>query len=115
MKATFTVLLFFSVSLFAQIPNPGFENWTGYTPDGWYANNLPTVWTTVYQSPTAHSGSSAARGEVVTYQGTPVAPYLQSGSNTGIGFPLTTKPASFKGYYQFNSVGGDVFDVGILI
>ncbi len=107
-------ILFLSCMLYAQIPNAGFENWTGNTPDNWYANNFPSMWTTITKSSTTHSGTGAVRGEVVSFSNTIVPPYINSGVS-GTGFAFTQRPASIRGYYQFNSVQGDDFTVGVLL
>ena len=62
---TVTMMTFLSLTVSAQIPNAGFENWTGGNPDGWISNNVPGFIETITQSNNAHSGSYAVRGEVV--------------------------------------------------
>jgi hypothetical protein len=94
----------------AQIPNSGFESWTTGNPDNWVTSNVAPLFVTVTQSSTAHSGSSAARGTVVLFYTTGMAPVLQSGPG-GTGFRCTSRPTSIDGYYQFHSVGGDRFGV----
>ena len=90
----------------AQIPNAGFETWANGSPTGWMATNAAPAYTTITQVSTAHSGSSAARGEVVTVMGTiTMAPILQVGS-TGDGFAFTQRPASFTGWYRFTPASG---------
>lgn len=100
----------------AQIPNPGFEQWTGGNPDNWYTNNGQTF-ITVTQSANAHSGSSAARGEVIEIiPGVNLAPVLVSG-DSGNGFPISQRWASVRGFYEFSPTGGDMFSaiVGFLL
>jgi len=105
-------LLVASVAL-AQIPNPGFENWTNGEPDGWATSNFLT-WITITQSTTAHSGSSSARGAVISIgTGLPnLNPTMQTGPG-GRGFPLTTRYTTLSGYYQYTSAGGDKFAVNV--
>ncbi|MEK9136575.1 MAG: hypothetical protein AAB393_05585, partial [Bacteroidota bacterium] len=91
----------------AQIPNPGFEQWSAGSPDGWVTNNLPGFVVPITQSSTAHGGSSAARGEVLTFSGMPYGPIMYAGS-TARGFPVTQRHASLTGFYRFTPVGGDV-------
>jgi hypothetical protein len=56
------ILIFiFSSIILPQIPNAGFENWTGGEPDGWTSNNIPSLLTTVTQSNQAHTLSSAVK------------------------------------------------------
>jgi hypothetical protein len=110
------VLIFFlcliTQSVFAQIPNAGFENWTGGAPDGWVTSNI-TGFTNVTQSGTSHSGSNAVRGEVITlFPGYVLQPVLQTGQGAR-GFAYSDIPTSIRGYYQFYPVGGDRFAVNV--
>ena len=102
-----------TASVTAQIPNGGFESWTGTTPDGWTTSNV-TGYTTITQSTTAHSGSFAVRGDVVTLGPVMLQPLLQSGVD-GKGFAYANRPVSFSGYYQFNSQGGDLFGINVVL
>ena len=98
---------------FGQIPNAGFENWSGGNPVGWAVDNSgPLV--PVTQSSTAHSGASALRGDVINYVTLTFNPTVQSGP-TAEGFPYSGRPASFTGYYQFFPVGGDRFSVDVAL
>jgi hypothetical protein len=112
MKKLFLLSMFaflFSVTLIAQIvPNGGFETWTIIgSPENWYANNIPTVYTTVTQSSTAHSGSSSVMGTVVSYLTSSVAgPVIQSGTSA-TGFAVSQRYKTVTGYYQFNPLQGD--------
>lgn len=99
------VALLFSGFTFAQIPNPGFEEWTGGNPNDWVTDNFPPV-IPITQTSSAHSGSSAVQGSVVPYLNTSVSPLLLSGSD-GQGFPYTDHPGSFHGFYKLTSVNGD--------
>jgi hypothetical protein len=97
--------LLFSVAS-AQIPNAGFETWSAGNPTGWFSNNAPGAYTTLTQVGTAHSGSSAVRGDVATIAGSlTMGPILQVGS-TGAGFAYTQRPTAFTGYYQFTPASG---------
>ena len=101
-------------SAFAQIPNPGFENWTGGNPDGWVADNYAV--TTVTQSSTAHSGSSALRGEALAFYTLIMPPTIQTG-NLARGFAYSQRPVSITGYYQFfpTASSGDRFYVDAVL
>lgn len=97
----------------AQIPNPGFENWTSGDPDGWVTSNaFPAGLVNVTQTTDNHSGSFALRGDVVDFMGTPTAPVIQSGPG-GTGFTISEKYLSFLLFYKFTSVGGDKFSVNV--
>ena len=95
--SSFLPALLCASALTAQIPNAGFENWNGQTPTGWSTNNLPAF--SVYpitQSTDAHSGSYAARGEVLPPPqppGEPYGPLLQHAS-----VPVDGRPSALKGW-----------------
>ena len=99
---------------FGQIPNAGFEYWTADTLNGWWVNNVPSAYVTITQSTTAHSGSIAVRGDVVTFFTTIALPTIQSGVD-GRGFAYTQHPSSFTGYYKFFPAAGsgDRFGVNV--
>ncbi len=88
---------------FAQIPNPGFENWTAGTPDDWLTLNIPGVVEPVMQSATSHSGSYAVKGEVLHSFDTNVPPYLATDM-----FAISQNYTRMTGYYQFSNNGEDV-------
>ena len=96
----------------SQIPNAGFETWSGGNPTGWATSNAPPVLTNVTQSSVAHSGASAVRGDAVQFFTTVMAPVIQVGP-AARGFAYNQRPASFTGYYQFHSVGGDRFGINV--
>jgi hypothetical protein len=97
----------------AQIPNPGFENWTSGDPDGWASSNVfPAGLINITKTSDNHSGSYALRGDVVDFLGTPMAPIIQSGPGA-TGFPISEKYQSFELYYKFTSIGGDKFSVNV--
>jgi len=100
------ITLIIVMNLQAQIPNPGFEDWTGGDPDGWLTTNFPPILVNVTQSNNSHSGNWAVKGEVVDFM-FPIPPYLNTGSQTSPGFPVDQKINRVGGYYQFNPVGGD--------
>ncbi len=85
----------------AQIPNAGFETWTAGSPTGWITDNSPGVDTVIFLTTDAHSGTDAVEGTAVQVYSAVISPLLR---NT---FPISTKPATFSGYYKYTSVGGD--------
>jgi len=97
------VILFVFVSFFAsaQIPNPGFEQWSAGSPDGWYANNFPGFFTTIVQSGNSHSGNFAAQGQVDMLVSDTIPPFLTTF------FPNTERYATLSGYYRFSPIGDD--------
>lgn len=99
---------------FAQIPNAGFEAWTGGEPDRWLTNNFPGS-PTITESADARSGSSAARGEVVTVFGFPLPPNLISSDSGGLGFPVSQAWAELRGWYKLSTPASDEMLVSILM
>jgi hypothetical protein len=104
------------VTLFAQnVPNGGFESWTNGNPDNWYADNSAIISAfPVTQSSIAHSGSSSAKGTVISYIGGILGPVLQAGA-TASGFAITQRFKTATGYYQFNPVSGDRLGFNFLL
>ena len=101
----FTFLLCCAIPLFAQIPNAGFEAWTNTEPDGWYTSNSAPTSLPVTRVTTAHSGTYAARGDVVSLSGFGIPPVLMPGPK-GKGFPYSQRPAALNGWYQFVPASG---------
>ncbi len=112
MKYVYTILLVLLISfafIRSQVPNGGFENWTAGEPDFWFTNNDDTL-ITITQSNSSHSGSSALKGECIPF----FPPFLPVIGPVGIcdgndddGFPIEFRYNSLKGFYKFNSQGGD--------
>jgi hypothetical protein len=103
-----------SLPAMAQIPNPGFETWSGGDPTGWVSSNINGIVTNVTQSAQSHSGSSAVKGDVVSFFTALLAPVIQNGQNAR-GTPYTQRPASVTGYYKFTPQGGDRFGVNVVL
>ena len=109
------VIVLFSTKLFSQIPNAGFENWTGGEPDGWITSNIPSFVTNVTQSSESHSGSSAAKLVVGSFLTIPYWGAIYSRNDqTGIGgFPVSQRHGSLRGYYKLTSSSSKVLDITI--
>ena len=101
-------------SALSQIPNGGFESWTGGEPDGWVTSNINGLVTNVTQSAVAHSGTSAVRGDVVQLFTQVLQPVLQVGPGAR-GFAYNVRAGSFTGWYQFTPVGGDRFAINVIL
>lgn len=101
-------MMLISNILLAQnpIPNPGFESWSGGEPDGWTTTNS-SPFNAITQSSTAHSGSSAMRGEVLSVGGFPFPPGALSGNSENPGFPVSQRYTRLSGYYQFAPAGAN--------
>ncbi len=107
-------LLFLSFSAQAQILNSSFEDWNSGQPDNWYANQL--LATNVTQTSDAHHGASAAKMEIVNFNGIalPAALGTIADNSTG-GHPISIKYSKFKGYVKANLKGGAAFWGGVII
>jgi len=107
-KFLLVLLFILQQNIFSQIPNPGFETWIdANTPQGWIPNNVPTLWTTVTRSNTAHTGSFAAQLQTATFGGNPVLPFMES-----MPFPVSQAYGSLMGYYQFQpAVASEVLGI----
>lgn len=92
---------------YAQIPNSGFETWTGGAPDSWQVNNAPPTYTAVTQSADAHSGSSAAAGAVVSFSTFVIPPSILSGATPAGGFAVSARHPAVHAWYKFTQVSGD--------
>jgi len=109
----FSIILFSMVSIVtAQIPNADFENWTEGSPDGWWTDNVYPTIMPVTQTTDKESGASALKGEVVSFNGIPVAPMLATGAiDTSIGtfggFAINKRYSSVNGYYKFTPMSDD--------
>jgi Secretion system C-terminal sorting domain len=99
----FVIFISLTVNLYSQIPNNGFEQWSGGNPVSWSStNDLGVI--AITQSSDAHGGSSAVRGDAVDYLGNIVSPILISGLVGGHGFPISERYANLTGYYKLNVV-----------
>ena len=117
------LILLTSLSIKAQVPNEGFELWSVepilgvLMPDEWSSIAMPGIAVPVTSSTTSHSGTLAARGEVLNtglpYPVDQLAPILLSIPTGGseFGFAVTEKYTELTGFYQFLSFGGDEFHV----
>ena len=113
-KGIRAVLIVFMVgcisSLGAQVPNGGFEEWGDPNPDDWWTSNLAGLFTNVTETSDANSGSSALRGEVVEFGGTPLQPTIVAGSYLQ-GFAVSERHSAVEGYYKLDAIGNDQIEV----
>ena len=89
----------------AQIPNPGFENWTSGSPTGWTTDNAPPTLLPITQSNDAHSGTSSLQGTTVSYLTVGYPPEVSAE------FPISARYGSFNGWYKFSPIGGDSLEI----
>jgi hypothetical protein len=94
----------------AQILNNGFENWTSGEPDNWTTNNsIGNICVT--KSTSAHGGSAAIQGSVISFMGFGLPPIIISGTADNPGFPVSQRYGALHGYYKYSPSGGDKFYV----
>jgi hypothetical protein len=100
------LLAFFTLygTLNAQIPNSGFENWSGDALDGWHFTYSEPGYENVFQSADAYNGDYAVRLKPVYNNNlAKVAPALIT---TGM-FPLTEDHHNLYGYVKGTLAGND--------
>ncbi|HTO94852.1 MAG TPA: T9SS type A sorting domain-containing protein [Bacteroidota bacterium] len=86
----------------AQIPNAGFESWTGLNPTGWFTTNIVGFDTTIVPTTSVHGGSFALQGTVKSFMNlVSYAPIAWSE------FSIAQRYKTFSGWYTFSAVGGD--------
>jgi len=115
---TFSVLL---LSLGAQIPNAGFEDWTSMgsynNPNDWGTLNdvtmIMSTFTCAKGSP-GNPGSSYIKLTSKTVTGMGIVPGIALTGNVDIatlsltgGFPYTSRPVSLAGNWQYMAFGSD--------
>lgn len=112
---TAILLVLFSGNLFSQnVLNPGFESWTTGHPNNWYDNGFNPYYTVV-QSTDAHSGTYAAKGQVVPVGSFTLPPTLSSSPNGSYGFTMTQAFTTLDFWYKFISDSSDVLDVTAVV
>lgn len=129
MKKTILILSFFSIFtnfVSAQLPNGGFENWTGNEADGWVsANGLMILGNpqSVFKTGVAHLNSYACEINTIHVTNKPagVPEYVgsvftgkQQGMTPLFGFPFSGKPQKLVFWYKYTPQTNDSASVLIL-
>lgn len=115
-----------------EIPNPGFENWSGGEPDGWNTINqtfLGTTFTPVTREQSnPHGGSYSAKLETITHNIFIVGPVTMPGvlslgeitldilNQTGTvegGVPVSGAPVVLRGWFRYLPSANDSCIMGI--
>ena len=96
----FLTALLFASNISAQIPNEGFEQWSGSNPVSWVSGNVEGF-TFVTPSGNPLSGQFAARLETKSIMGNLVPAVLSAGSD-GEGFPVSQRHGQLSFYYKFS-------------
>ncbi|MBI1836487.1 MAG: hypothetical protein HYR91_04405 [Flavobacteriia bacterium] len=125
---SFVIGTLLSTSLFAQIPNNGFENWTSMgsysNPDGWATLNDVTAASSVYTATKGTPGNVGASYLKLTSK--TVGPTVVNGiavSGTinpttmqpSAGFPYTGQPVSLTGKWQHMIFGSSQGSVSVTL
>jgi hypothetical protein len=92
--------LLVAANIYAQIPNEGFEQWSGSNPVSWVTGNVEGF-TFVTPSGNPLSGQFAARLETKAILNNLVPAVLSAGSD-GEGFPVTQRHGQLSFYYKFH-------------
>lgn len=125
---TITSAWLLSASAFAQILNPGFENWTSQgsysTPDNWGNLNATTSFASVYtcnKGTPGNPGTSYVKLSSKSVPGIGVVPGLIASGTLNVtsmkasGFAYTTRSQNFTGSWQFMSSGSDTGMVSVVL
>ncbi len=117
-KILFTTLLScvgYALS-FGQIPNAGFESWTGNNPTGWTTSNditMPNAITCTQGSP-GKVGASYIKLTSKTVSNSVTSGFAVTGNinvmnaNAAPGFPYAKRPTDFTGAYKYTPKTGDL-------
>ncbi|MBX2990422.1 MAG: T9SS type A sorting domain-containing protein [Bacteroidetes bacterium] len=82
-----------------QVPNASFESWSSGNPVDWFTTNTGFT-NNITQSSIAYSGSSSAKGEIVSFSGVPFIPGLTAGGVTQR-VPISQNYSAVTCYFQF--------------
>lgn len=104
------VILFVTCSIFAQVPNNSFENWSGNSLDSWNFGYSDPGYENVFQSTDATEGNYSVRLKPVYNNLEGNVP--RAAINTGM-FPLTTAYESLSGDIKGTLAGGDDFVITV--
>ena len=132
---SFCLILNLNENLHAQLPNPGFENWTSVAvpsyedPDDWSTINSGTSFlglvtaTKATAAADVHSGSAALRLETLSI---PIVSQIAPGiATTGIinqtsqtiesGQPINFRPSALKGWFKYSPLSADNCDINVTL
>jgi hypothetical protein len=94
------IAMLFAANIYAQIPNEGFEQWSGNNPVSWVSGNAEGF-TFVTPSGNPLSGQFAARLETKAILNNLVPAVLSAGAG-GEGFPVSQRHGQLSFYYKFS-------------
>ncbi len=99
--------LMYAANIYAQIPNEGFEQWSGNNPVNWVSGNVEGF-TFVTPSGNPLSGQFAARLETKAILNNLVPAVLSAGAD-GEGFPVSQRHGQLSFYYKFHKTVSTAF------
>lgn len=100
------------ISVAQTIPNAGFEKWKNGEPEKWKTSNMIAD-NSIIRTKDAHSGTSAAQGNVVKLAGINYPPQLFIGGVFGPGFAINSRPLEFNGFYKTTLAKGEELEITI--
>lgn len=101
-------------NIYSQLMNASFEDWNDLGPNFWTTSNVPGYFVGITKSSDAHSGSSSAKIELISYLNFPYPSSLTSiNDDNSYGHPVSAKYTSLTGYLKsdFKSSGIMVISV----
>ena len=109
-KRIIFIVLFILQKSFAQIPNQGFEYWSGGSPDEWQTANIPIVPPSIIIDNDVHSGTSSVKGIVVSdSHNHSFQPYLGIYGSGSQGFAISQPYLQVNGWYKLHLNPNDRF------
>ncbi|MCX6231802.1 MAG: T9SS type A sorting domain-containing protein [Bacteroidetes bacterium] len=119
----FSLLLILSTSLFSQIPNSGFETWSGNDPANWDNLNSLTSALGTYTCTKGTPGNPGASYINLTTKSVIIVGVVPAVALCGTidkvnfvpksGFPYTQRPLALTGSWQYQASGADQGFVGV--
>jgi hypothetical protein len=115
-KRILLIVLILVRSVYAQVPNYSFENWTNSNPDAWQTTNIPLVPVSILADSDAYDGLLSVKGIVVNSNNNlPYPPYLGISGGGATGFHITDRYSTVIGWCKLFLLPGDKFTGNVKI
>ena len=112
-RLIFILMLIFQ-SVYAQVPNYSFENWSSINPDAWQTTNIPILPLSVLPDSDAYEGLLSVKGMVVANNyNEPYAPYLGIAGGAATGFNVSQGFEFLVGWMKLFLNPGDRFSADV--
>jgi hypothetical protein len=109
------ILIFYGAIIKGQVLNNDFEEWVGETPTNWQTSNVTLIALPISKTTESHSGSFAAKGEVInSITGDELFLPVLTSIPTPEAFPVPRMISTVSMYYKFNSIGGDKLAINVM-